>query len=138
MREYVLKDLNIPQKDIDEIFILIAETIEKWDMETSLSQALLTIRDPENPVHDYLYHAFLISESGCDPEVTDILLEIAQRKIEMEKVPSFRQVSQILCLRTVVPYIEKRPNRKRLLDILNQLCSHDTAGAVTIKIESLL
>ena len=137
MREHVMNDLNIPQNDVNTVFSLIADVIAGWDIHTLVSQSFEKIRDSADIVHDYLHHALLISESGCDPEVTDILLEIAQRKIEMGKSPSFPQISQIILLRRLVPYIQKRPNPERILDMLDQLCVHSTKHLVTKKIEHM-
>ncbi|MCL1806901.1 MAG: hypothetical protein FWG31_04290 [Oscillospiraceae bacterium] len=118
-----MKDMNLPQEAIDEIAVLIAEVIGGWDADTLTSQVVERIRVPGNPVHDFLHHAILISESGLDTETTDTMLEIAQRKVEMEQSPSFPQVAQMTLLRLVIPYIQKRPSMERIAEIFNQLCS---------------
>ncbi|MCL1807435.1 MAG: hypothetical protein FWG31_07010 [Oscillospiraceae bacterium] len=118
-----MKDLNLPQEAIDEVAVLIAEVIGGWDTNTLTSQVADRIRVPGNPVHDYLHHAILISESGCDPETTDTMLEIAQRKVEIEQSPSFPQIAQMTLLRMVIPFIQKRPSMERIPEIFNQLCS---------------
>jgi hypothetical protein len=118
-----MDNLNLPREAIDEVATLMAEVIGGWDANTLTSQVVERIRIPGNPVHDYLHHAVLISESGCDPDVTDTLMEIAQRKIEIEQSPPFEQVAQMTLLRLVIPYIQKRPSMERIPEIFNQLCS---------------
>ncbi|MDR0325218.1 MAG: hypothetical protein LBI19_03875 [Oscillospiraceae bacterium] len=137
MRKHVMDELEIPQEEIDAVFNLVIDIIIVWQkglMTLSEAFQMMRLRIPNNVVHDYLHYAFLISESGCDPELTDVLLEVAQRKIEFENNPSFQQVAQIVFLRNIIPYIQKKPNLEKILSIYNTLCSTSLSNILSCKI----
>ena len=124
MRKDVLEAFEIPQKEIDALFVLLLEVMADAQKSfQTLSQAFERKRERGNPVHDYLHYAILVIESGCEPALTDTLLEIAQKKVETEQKVTFRQTAQIILLRDVVPYIQTKPDQEQLLLIQSQICS---------------
>jgi hypothetical protein len=126
MRQEVMAALEIPQKEVDGLFSLVYDVLTRRDkLKTTCSEAFSEFRIAGNPVHDFLFNAFIIMESGCDPELTDVLLEAAQRKVEIEKTPAFQQTAQMIILRKITPYIQVQTSPERILDMQIALCSRD-------------